>query len=251
MPDGLGGFVSPRGDYATLIDDGGGLFHRRLKNGTTIHFDAAGRHTSSVDRNGRTTTYSYASGLLSSIEDAAGRLTSFDYLGGKLRTITDPVGRITTLDIDANGDLTSFTQPDTTVRSFSYEAGTHLMTSQTDERGDVTSYVFENGHISRSVRSNFDASGASFEEIWELDPIRTVALPPAGTGTAGNPAPTRHQIPRPYSRPSVRRPHPSSCEGERENVPAVGRCSGEKASPMATTVAPALEPGCGSRPCFA
>ncbi len=48
----FGTFVSPAGDFSALTRNTDGTFTRSLKNGTEIDYDAAGRMTASVDRNG-------------------------------------------------------------------------------------------------------------------------------------------------------------------------------------------------------
>ena len=100
-------FVSPPGDFSKLEQNPDNTFTRTMKDGTQHHFDANSLHTSTVDRNGNTTTYTYdANDNLTSITDPANLVTTFTYdANGKLDTITDPANRVTDFDIDANGDL--------------------------------------------------------------------------------------------------------------------------------------------------
>lgn len=61
-------YKSPEGEFSTLIQNPDNTFTRTMKDGTVYQFDALGRQTSMVDRNGNTTNYNYdSSGLLTSI----------------------------------------------------------------------------------------------------------------------------------------------------------------------------------------
>ena len=73
-------YTSPEGDYSILTKESDGTFNRRLKDGTTIRYNANGLMTSKTDRNGNTYTYTH---------DANSRLTA----------ITDPLNQTTTLQL--------------------------------------------------------------------------------------------------------------------------------------------------------
>ncbi len=175
---------SPLGDFSTLQKNPDGTFVRNMKDGTKIHFDANGLHTSTVDRNVNTTTFGYdGNGLLTSITDPAGLVTTLAYSNGKLTSVTDPATRITQFAHDANGDLTSITDPDNTVRQFGYDAR-HRMTSQTGKRNFITTYEYN--FAGRLVKSNLPDSSTR-----EATPSQVVGLVDSSTGlgTQGNPAP--------------------------------------------------------------
>ncbi len=175
---------SPLGDFSTLQKNPDGSFVRNLKDGTEIHFDASGLHTSTVDRNGNATTFGYdVSGLLTSITDPAGLITTLTYSNGKLSSVTDPASRVTQFTHDANGNLTRITDPDNTVRRFDYDAR-HRMTSQTGKRNVVTTYEYN--FAGRLVQSSLPDGTTR-----EATPSQVVGLvdPASGLGTQGNPAP--------------------------------------------------------------
>lgn len=122
-------FVAPDGSFSTLTENADKSFVMTTKNGIKHNFNAAGLQTSTVDRNGNTTSYGYDGSLrLTSITDPMGLVTSFVYANNRVSTITDPSGRVTKLAYD--GNLTSITDPDSSVRYFGYNAR-HLMTAQT------------------------------------------------------------------------------------------------------------------------
>ena len=60
-------FAAPQGEFSTLVKNAGGTYTRTLKNGTKINFDAAGFHTSTVDRNLNTTQFVHVNGRLTQI----------------------------------------------------------------------------------------------------------------------------------------------------------------------------------------
>ncbi|MCA9983264.1 MAG: hypothetical protein KDE59_03180, partial [Anaerolineales bacterium] len=129
-------YVGPAGDYSQLLTNGDGSYTRRYKDGTEVHFESRGFHTSTVDRNGNITSYQYnGQDRLSSVTDPAGLVTSFSYTGGYLQQITLPDGRSTQFNHDSNGDLVSVILPDSHSRQFGYD-GQHRMTRETDENGE-------------------------------------------------------------------------------------------------------------------
>ena len=69
-----------------------------MKDGSVINFTVNGLHTSTVDRNGNTTTYAcnVTTDLLETITDPVGKQTQFNHVNGLLNTVTDPAGRVTT-----------------------------------------------------------------------------------------------------------------------------------------------------------
>lgn len=181
---GLRFFVSPDGDFSTIAELEGGGFVRTLKDGTQFFFNAAGLHTSTVDRNGNTTTFGYDGSLrLTSITDPVGLKTSFAYANNRVSTITDPTGRITRLAYDGAGNLVSITDPDSSVRYFGYDSR-HRMTAQTSKRGFVTDYQY-----------NF--AGMHVKSLWPdgstrvITPAMSIGLADlaSGIGVRGNPAP--------------------------------------------------------------
>lgn len=77
---GSGGYTSPAGDFSTLTENtgSGGGWTRTLTDGTVYTFNSGGYETTSIDRNGLHTTFSYnGSNQLSSVEDPYGKLTTF------------------------------------------------------------------------------------------------------------------------------------------------------------------------------
>ncbi|MEM7127004.1 MAG: putative Ig domain-containing protein, partial [Chloroflexota bacterium] len=131
-------YFPPAGEYSELIQLNDGSFEYRLNDGIYYRFNIKGLQTAMVDRNGNTTSFAYdGQNRLKTITDPVGKPTAFTYEGDHLKTITNPDGRVTTFTHDGNGNLTSVAYPDTTSQSFTYDAN-HLMTAETDRRGNQT-----------------------------------------------------------------------------------------------------------------
>jgi len=183
---GEGEFAAVAGDYSGIVrDPGTGTFTRVMRDGSVHLFDADGRMTSAVDRNGNAITYAYdAQDRLQSITDPVGRVTTFAYDGnGRLDAITDPAGRVTDFNVDAAGNLTGVTFPDGATRGFGYDAR-HLMTAQTSPRGFVTQYQYDGlGFFAQSTQP--DGS------LRQVNPAQKIGLvdTSGGLGSEGNPAP--------------------------------------------------------------
>lgn len=123
---------------------------------TTYGYDASNRVNSITQSDGSAMSISYdgsgrVSTLVQTVASGVTRTTTLTY-GSGYTTVTDPGGQVTRLDYDANGNLTKITAPpaysgaSAQVWQFAYNADGDV-TSTTDPQGKVTSY------------SNFTANG--------------------------------------------------------------------------------------------
>ena len=177
---------SPLNDHSLIVKNPDSTYTRTLKDGIKINFNSAGLHTSTVDPNGNTTTYSYdGNGLLTSIIDPTGLVTAFAYDGnGRLSSITDPVGRTAQISINPQGNLVSIANPDDTSVSYAYGAD-HLLIGKTDPRGYTTQYLYDNHHRISEVRAP-DGGRLVYHPFDVQGLINDL---PQGVGTFENPAP--------------------------------------------------------------
>lgn len=122
-----------RGNLKTVSIGGDGSAILAWEDGTSIHFNAAGRPTTLDDANGNRTTLSYdAQDRLSQVSDAVGRTLTFTYdAQDRLTRITDPSSRTFDYGYDAQGNLETYTDPQGGVTSYTYDTS-HRLTSIID-----------------------------------------------------------------------------------------------------------------------
>ncbi|MEM6471894.1 MAG: RHS repeat-associated core domain-containing protein [Planctomycetota bacterium] len=118
------------------------------------HFDAGGKITSRVDRNGNTTSYTYDTTFPDRLieigyQDGSDLTLAYDS-SGRLSTVTDRTGATTTLGYSGSTfELIKVTQPDpdgagplaAAETDFSYHGGSGLLASVTDDLSQVTSFA--------------------------------------------------------------------------------------------------------------
>ncbi|MEK6579450.1 MAG: hypothetical protein AABZ55_09520, partial [Bdellovibrionota bacterium] len=123
-------------DRSKLSRLANGTFKREYRNGKFDEFDIDGLQTSSTDRVGRKTTFTYDRAAqsandkgrkLTAMADPTGRSIIYNYSGGRLSSVTDPAGRNTQFSFDGSGGISSVTYPDGSSRGFTYQDG--LMTA--------------------------------------------------------------------------------------------------------------------------
>jgi RHS repeat-associated protein len=165
-------YVSPAGDFSTLVRLPDGTFQRTLKDQTVCAFDDAGRLATVTDRNGNQTRYQYDLGdRLVAIVDPVGLETTFTYAAGQV-AITDPAQRVTTLHLDDQGNLVAVTDPDGSERHWEYD-GQHHLTAEIDKRGNRDQDFYD--FAGRAVASH-RADGSTVQ----IAPAQTHGLFPAG-----------------------------------------------------------------------
>jgi YD repeat-containing protein len=90
---GGGTYASPAGDFSTLTLNSNSTDTRTLTDGTQQNFSSGGLETTSVDRNGLTTTFGYSSSRLTMITEPFSGITSFTYNGSnQLQSRFRPAG---------------------------------------------------------------------------------------------------------------------------------------------------------------
>lgn len=171
-------YISPEGDYSTLVLNGDSTFTITEKNGLKRNFDAAGNATSIMDRNSNMLTFGYTNGKLTNVTDPNGRSATFGYDGsGKLVTVTDPKGNVYTMAY-TGGNLTSVTHPDSGQWVYTYGSN-GLLASKRDPENNLVAYSYDSNN--RMTSSN--------------DPVgknRSYSFPPPATNSG--------KLPDPYHR---------------------------------------------------
>jgi len=175
-----GSFTHPAGDFSTLVQNPDGTYTRTLTDGTAINFNTSGQQTSSVDRDGNTTTFGYTSGLLTSITDMNGQATTLAYNGsGQLSTITDPANRTATL-VYTGSQLTSITDPANDEWQYGYD-GANDLTTLTDPNNNATTFAYNfAGRVATVTQADNTTEALTAEQM--------NGLAASGSGTSSNPA---------------------------------------------------------------
>ena len=170
-----GPFVSPAGDFTTLVRRTDGTFQRTTKEQTIYAFNSARQLATMTDRNGNRTEYVYdSSNRLISIVDPVGLATTFTYSGNRISSIKDPASRVTQLEYDSAGNLIQIIDPDASTRRFEYDTVHHL-TAEIDQRNnrEETTYDFA-GRVKQGMRKD--------GTVMQLSPVHVQGLhPTAGT----------------------------------------------------------------------
>ena len=193
--DGSGGYeaiTDPLGHW-TLSGSWAAGFTVTHVDGTEESFDTAGMRTTSTDRNGNETSYSYTSGRLTGIIFPGGRQTTLAYDGnGKLDYVEDYAGRRTDFTIDANGQIQSIAMPDPDTSDavaaptyeFHYVSATGMMDWMEDPADVRTAYVHDSAGLLSKIER---ADGTADEWYDEMSSVFAGGLKYVGDGT-GTPA---------------------------------------------------------------
>ena len=135
---GGGTYTSPAGTFSTLaLNSGGTTYTLTETDGTKENFNSSGLETTSVDRNGLTTTFTYSSGLLEEITDPFTKTTTFTYSSGHLHSIEDPDTRLTTFT-QSSGQLTAVEYPDASTWDYGYTSGQMTSVTEPSSAGEPT-----------------------------------------------------------------------------------------------------------------
>jgi RHS repeat-associated protein len=178
---GPGTYTSPAGAFSTLVENQNGTYTRTLTDGTQIDFNSSGLQTSTVDRDGNTTTFTWnSSNQLTAITDWNNQTTSLAYnSSGQLATITDPANRTATLTYSGN-QLVSIEDPGTNLWQYTYNSSNQL-TTLTDPNTHATTFAYDFAGRAATVTR---ADGTTLQ----LTPEQVNGLAAPGTGTQSNPA---------------------------------------------------------------
>jgi RHS repeat-associated protein len=159
-----GAFISPDGDFSTLVRLGNGTFQRLLPDGTLYAFGTNNQISTVRDSVGNTTRFTYdSSDRLTALTDPAGLTTTLAYTNGLVSSITDPAGRTTQLLHDSAGNLIQIIQPDGAIDQYGYDAN-HALVSGTDPNGNTTFHRYDfSGRIQEMIGA--DGSQTQLENV--------------------------------------------------------------------------------------
>ena len=123
QPDSRAGYpyFSMEGDHAVLVLSGGGYLHTE-SSGYVRFFDASGKLEYVEDPQGNRITCTYSGDQLIGLEHSSGQYLDIDWNGDQISSVTDPDGRVTSYSYGSGGDyLTGALFYDGSLVSYSYE----------------------------------------------------------------------------------------------------------------------------------
>ena len=176
------------GDYTTHADDGyeieydeiGDTYTVRSRSDVVEVYDGVtGNLSSSTNRAGQTTMFTYANDLLVSVVDHTGKALTFVHdANNRISSVTDPAGNTIEYTYDGNGSLEFVIYPDDTPSNnsdnpriqYHYEDAnnTSLVTGMTDELGlRYTTYAYDSS--GRAILSERAGSVESTSVVYNAD----------------------------------------------------------------------------------
>ena len=191
------------GDTSTIIKNTDGSYTRTLKNGINQVFDSTGKLSTVIDRNGKTTTFTYSGNNLTSITDPNGRLTTFTYSANQMTAITTSSGVTYTLAY-AGHMLGALSDPDGNTWYYYYDQygrmSGRLFESPDQSISYLTSYSYDEsgrfvsstdpGSLTKSISYNATTNTSTVVErdggVWTQQYDATLNLPIQKTDQLGN-----------------------------------------------------------------
>jgi RHS repeat-associated protein len=133
QPD--GSFTPPAGSTMTLARNGSG-YALQQRHDDTYNFNSSGLLTSIVDQYNNTLSLTYTNSLVNSVTDWKNRTFTFNYTGTPLRltSVSDGTRAVNygySTTYSSQGDLTSFTDPESKTSSYRYDTN-HQITAAID-----------------------------------------------------------------------------------------------------------------------
>jgi YD repeat-containing protein len=161
-----GSYATPAGFFNMLVMQADGTFALREPTGFKRVFDATGKLTSRIDRNGNKVTLTYnAQGQLNQAIDPFGRALTYTWrTDGRLQSVSDFSGRTVSYGYDSDFNLTSVTSP----------AVTGTSTGNDFPAGVTTRYGYSSGFADDSANHNMTSVTAPNEVATNGPPFLTV-----------------------------------------------------------------------------
>ncbi len=156
-----GSYHSPLGLTGTLTLTGG-LYKYTTPQKVAYNFNSAGDLATIVYPNGVTVTLTYTAGALTSISNGMGRTLTLNYTAGRLTSVTDGTGRSVSYLVDANKNLTQFTDANGKLTNYSYGSP-----------GQMTQMFLPQNPANAVVTNTFDSLGRIMTQADGLSNLST------------------------------------------------------------------------------
>jgi len=165
-------------------------YTRYLPHGLKVQFDTGGRHTSTVNRLGHTTTFRYdGNGRLSKILLPPDTTISYQFVYNVTAGILDsviapPIGTVKrATKVTRSGSLvTAIRDPDLQTVRFAYDGATNRVASRTDRRGSVTTFTYDVGK--KVNQSSLNMGSGKLAIVHRLRSLESLGIANSGTPSA-------------------------------------------------------------------
>lgn len=169
---------------------GGYAYTRFLPHGLKVQFDNSGRHTTTLNRLGHTTTFQYdGSSRLFKIllPPDPTKLYQFVYnpSAGLLDSVIAPpagTAKRATKLTRSGSRVTAIRDPNLTTVNFAYDGTTNRIASRTDRRGTVTSFTYDAGK--KLKQSSIDMGAGRLAIVPRFRPFESLGLAGSGSPSA-------------------------------------------------------------------
>jgi RHS repeat-associated protein len=175
------GVFTPPANCTMTLTQNGSSYSLQERHGNTFNFDSLGRLSTIVDQYSNTLSLTYTNNYVRTVSDWKGRSLTFTYTGSQLTSVADSTGRSVSYGYsttNAQGDLTSFTDPESKTCTYSYDTN-HQITATLNESSQlVVSNLYDVlGHVTTQYTQG-DAN-----KMWKMfwSSWQTVEQDPAGS----------------------------------------------------------------------
>ena len=162
-------FSPPPSIHDDLVRNADGTYTLWQPDGSRANFDATGKLTVLVDRNGNHRTLTYTSGNPTRIADDSGLALTLGYdAGNRVKNVTDPAGRKVTYTYDGSGRLVQVADPLGFTENYtSFDTANRLLV-RVDRAGHVDRFVYDtSGRVSQMWIGEWNYATSSIR--WQVD----------------------------------------------------------------------------------
>ena len=171
------GIFTPPANCTMTLTQNGSLYSLQQRHGNTFNFDSAGRLNTIVDQYNNTLSLTYTNGYVKTVSDWKGRSLNFTYSGSQLASIVDSASRSVSYGYSSQGDLNSFTDPESKISTYLYDTN-HQITATFDALSRlVVSNVYDGlGHLALQYTQG------DTNKVWKMlwSGWQTIEQDPAG-----------------------------------------------------------------------
>lgn len=176
-------YISPTGDFSTLVKNGNNTYTISYRDGSKYNFDTVGKITSLIDRYQNAITFTYTGSDITTITDSTGRFATIGYdqstTPHRILTVTDPNYNVYNFSYQGS-NLYRVTNPEATYGAgrgyweYQYNAD-GLLRSKRDPNGNISQYSY---YADKKMQTATDPNGRTRTIVYPTttDTLRTSTL---------------------------------------------------------------------------